>query len=242
MLKCGHLKPGDCVSMDQYQTPIPGHLPNTYGKELKSEQYNGGTLFVDHASRVIFNVHQVSLRVGKTMQALQRFECFAKEYGVAIQTYHANNAPFGHDEFVSELEERNKKIKFSGVGAHHQNGVSERAIQTVTRWARAMKLHATIHWPELSHLNLCPFALNQAIYLWNNLPNRVTGVAPLEYFGGQHFPSFDHLRRTRVWGVPCTCWIPRCKMERKFRSGRRAPVEVNILARPSTTHPRLDES
>ena len=45
-----HLKPGDCVSLDQYESSIPGCLPHTYGKEKKDNQYNGGTLFVDHAS------------------------------------------------------------------------------------------------------------------------------------------------------------------------------------------------
>ena len=61
MLKREHLQPGDCVSIDQYESTIRGRLPHTYGKERTEEQYRGGTLFVDHASGMIFLVNQMSL-------------------------------------------------------------------------------------------------------------------------------------------------------------------------------------
>jgi hypothetical protein len=43
-------------------------------------------------------------------------------------------------------------IDFCGVGAHHQNGVAERDIFTVTEMARAMLLHAVLHWPDVTDL------------------------------------------------------------------------------------------
>ena len=61
MLHHEHLQPGDCVSLDQYESSTPSHLPHTYGKEKKDDQYNGGTLFVNHASSMLFIQHQVSL-------------------------------------------------------------------------------------------------------------------------------------------------------------------------------------
>ena len=55
MIKREHLSPGDCVSLDQYESSIRGRLPpQTKGKECTDEQYTGGTLFVDHASGMIF--------------------------------------------------------------------------------------------------------------------------------------------------------------------------------------------
>jgi len=33
-------------------------------------------------------------------------------------------------------------IDFSGTGAHHQNGVAERAIQTVANQARVLIIHS----------------------------------------------------------------------------------------------------
>ena len=37
MLHHEHLQPGDCVSLDQYESSIPGRLPHTYGKEKKDD-------------------------------------------------------------------------------------------------------------------------------------------------------------------------------------------------------------
>jgi hypothetical protein len=54
-------------------------------------------------------------------------------------------------------------LSFNGVGAHRQNGVAERSIQTVMNMARAIMLHATLHWPEHSFTDLWPLAMNYAI-------------------------------------------------------------------------------
>jgi hypothetical protein len=60
----------------------------------------------------------------------------------------------------------------SGVEAHHQNGVPEMAIRTDSESARAMMLHAAIHWPNGMSLDLWPFAVEDAVYdIWNRMPN-----------------------------------------------------------------------
>jgi hypothetical protein len=46
----------------------------------------------------------------------------------------------------ADLVTKGQTLSLSGVGAHHQNGVAERAIQTVTQWAhnlRKMKIMIT---------------------------------------------------------------------------------------------------
>ena len=154
MLRCEHLQPGNCVSLNQYESSIPGHFPHTYGKEKKDDQYYGGTLFIDHTSSMVFIQHQVSLRTGETLQAKHKFEQLACEHGVTNKAYHADNSPFGNADFVRSIEGNGQAIKFSRVGAHHQNGVAERTIKTISSWARTMLLHATIHWPEQQHLTL----------------------------------------------------------------------------------------
>ena len=41
-----------------------------------------------------------------------------------------------------------QEIQFCGVGAHHQNGVSKRAIRAVAECERTMLLNAIRLWPE----------------------------------------------------------------------------------------------
>ena len=112
---------------------LHGRLPHTKGKESKNKKYTGGTLFVDHATQLISHHHQISLRVGETLKAKHKFERFAHECGVNIRKYHADNAPFRAENFVNDCVLQGQAIDYSGVGAHHQNGVAERAIRTVTQ-------------------------------------------------------------------------------------------------------------
>jgi hypothetical protein len=132
-IRSGDLRPGECVSMDQYVSSVPGRLPHTMGKEAPKLKYHGGTIFVDHASSFIFLVNQSSLRVGETLQSKIAFECIANTCGHNIKSFRADNMPFSSKEFKADLVTKGQEITFSGVGAHHQNGVAERAIQTVTQ-------------------------------------------------------------------------------------------------------------
>ena len=69
-----NLKPGNCVSVDQYLSSITGRLLHTKGKEPTKDKYNGGSLFYDHSSKAMFIVSQVSLRAGETTMAKRKFE------------------------------------------------------------------------------------------------------------------------------------------------------------------------
>ena len=108
-------------------------------------------------------------------------------------------------------------IKFSGIGAHHQNGVAECTIKTISSWARTMLLHTMIHWPEQQHLNLWPYAFKHAVFSWNNLPGHTSGVAPLELFTGVTLDSFAHLHCSHAWG--CSIYV----LDPKLQDGKKLP-------------------
>jgi hypothetical protein len=200
-LKVGHLKPGDMVSIDQFVSKVRGRLPHTKGKEDSKDQYSGGTIYVDSASGYVFVDNQVSLNAAETLRGKHRFEREARECGISIKSYRGDNGVFKTKEFEKDLLARNQSIKFSGVGAHHQNGIAERAIRTISECARTMLLHAAIHWPQAVSLDLWPFAVDYAVYIWNRLPREDSGIAPLELFCGAKL-DLSVLRSMKVWGCP----------------------------------------
>jgi hypothetical protein len=114
--------------------------------------------------------------------AKKDFERDAMTSGVRIQGYHADDVPFNSEAWRLDVESTGQELSLSGTGAHHQNGVAERAIRTVVSWARAMLLHAVLHWPEQADLTLWPFALEYAIFIWNKLPKQKSRMSPEEIF------------------------------------------------------------
>ena len=74
--------------------------------------------------------------------------------GVQVKGYHADNTPFNAKAFQENLKFQNQTIDFSGVEAHHQNGVAEREILTITNIARTMLLHAILMWPDQADITL----------------------------------------------------------------------------------------
>ncbi len=209
-------EPGAQVHLDHYISTTPGRLPHTFGKERQSEKYHGGTFFVDSATRYTKARHQVTTTTGETLASKREFEREAADLGVKIRSYRADNLVFDSELFTEDVQACGQTIDYSGVGAHHQNGVAERAIQTITNWARAMMMHQLIHWPEQFSPDLWPFAIDQAVHIWNNLPRTDTGLTPLEMFSGQTRPTNGAIQRARVWGCPVYVLDPTLQDQKKI--------------------------
>ena len=240
---------GDQVSIDLYSSPEPGRLAHTYGKERPTERYTGGSIFVDHFSSLIKIYHQVHASAAETLLSKGEFESFAQDFGVKIRSYRADNQPFDAAIFVDDIEVKGQTINYSGVGAHHQNGVAERAIQTVTNWARAMMMHQLLRWPDQFDPKLWPFAMDYAVHIWNNLPRQDTGLSPLEMFTGQLQPTNGAIKRARVWGCPAYVlnpalqdgkklpkWDPRSRIGVYLGCSSSHHTTVGLILKPETGH------
>jgi hypothetical protein len=92
-------------------------------------------------------------------------------------------------------------ITFSGVGAHHQNGKAERTIQTVVDKARSMLLHISIHWPKAFSMELWPFTMYYAVFIYHHTPRTVDGVTPIEHRGNSYM-NCKHLAQCKVSSYP----------------------------------------
>jgi hypothetical protein len=132
VLKRLHLVPGCCMSVDHYFSPKMGRLPHTFGRERIG--YSCGTLFVDHASGKLFNFCQYLNNATETIQSKCRLESLAKQEGIKIHEFHTDNGIFAFKEFKDDCASMGQIYSFSGVGAHHQNGIAECNIKTVAQW------------------------------------------------------------------------------------------------------------
>jgi hypothetical protein len=133
------------VSIDQDESSVRDCLPTGRGKGTFGNKNAGGAIFCDYASGNIQCFHQVSFRTDDTLVSKLALERFAKSCGRKIKSYHGDNGIFKTHDFSKDTMNDEEDLKLLDVGAHHQNGVAERAIQTVTEEARAMMQHAFLH-------------------------------------------------------------------------------------------------
>ena len=214
-LKRDKLAPGELVFMDQLESRVPGRRIHTAGRERNYEKFCGSTVFCDAASHFIAVEHQVNLTAAETLKAKAVFERIGKDCGVEIQSYHADNGIFKAKEFTAELLSQGQDIKYSGVGAKHQNGQAENAIKIVVSKARTMMIHAALHWPEMSDDTLWPLAVSYAADLYNHTPNIVSGMSPAEIFYRAK-SNHSFLKNSHPWGCPVYVLEPRLQDNHKI--------------------------
>jgi hypothetical protein len=219
------LNAGDRVSVDIYCSSTKGRLPHTFGKEKSAIQFTGGAIFVDHASRLIHNTHQHSTTTAKTVLSKHLFKDYCDSFGVRIREYVTDNNPFHGSDWTNDIKNQRQSHKLSGVRAHHQN-YAERNIQSIFNMARAMLIHFAMHWPQASSTDLWPFAVDQAIYIWNHLPASDTKLSPIELFTQTKFHNHHHLQNLHVFGCPVYVLEPKLQDAKKLpkwnRRSRRA--------------------
>ena len=104
-----------------------------------------------------------------------------------------------------------------------------------------MLIHAMIHWPEETSLDLWPFAIQYAVFLWNRMPKEDSGLSPIEIF---YNSKSDHqeLRSAKVFGCPSYVldprlqdgnklprWNPRSKMGQFLGRSREHSSSVGLI-------------
>jgi Reverse transcriptase (RNA-dependent DNA polymerase)/GAG-pre-integrase domain len=201
-LRKNQLLPGQQVSVDHFIGGPKGRLYTSKGKTESGKMYAGGAIFVDYASSYIHVEHQIALTSHETLQSKHKFEAKCRDMGVVIQTYHTDNgSAFSNREFAEDLKQFRQIHTFAGVGAHHQNGVAERAIQTIMGMSRTMMLHAAIKWPDTCDLSLWPMAVDYAVHIYNHVPNPTTGLSPMDLISQTKWP-LAKCHDLHVWGSP----------------------------------------
>ncbi|CAJ1930221.1 unnamed protein product [Cylindrotheca closterium] len=216
-LKKDNLFPGQKVSVDHFVCSTKGRLLHTFGKEDDSLRFSGGCIFVDHASGFVHVHHQVHLNTHETLQGKEAFENKCREFGVIVSEYQSDNGgAFTSTAYTEHLRQFEQVSLFAGVGAHHHNGIAKRSIQTIMSIARTMMLHQAIHWPDVAAANCWPLAVDQAVFLYNHIPNPTTGLSPNDLISRTRWPQ-SRLADVHVWGCPVYV------LEKKIQDGQKLP-------------------
>ncbi len=92
--------------------------------------------------------------------------------------------------------------------------------------ACSFMVHASLHWMDRGSddILLWPFAVKHAIWLYNRVPNRLSGLTPLELLMKTKADHRD-LLRGHVWGCPAIVLEPQLQNDQKLpKWNRRARV------------------
>ena len=134
------------------------------------------------------------------MAAKQAFEAAAREVGVTIQHYHANNGRFADQEFVQAIRRAGQTISYCRVNAHWQNGRAEKRICDLQEGACTAIIHAKHQWPKAIEPALWPYALRYCADVANNILQVGQHLALLQLFSNT--AARPKLRHFHPFGCP----------------------------------------
>jgi hypothetical protein len=99
-----------------------------------------------------------------------------------VKHYYSDNGIISAEEYHQECMDKGQSQSFSGVGAQHQHAWAKHAIQTIMYMACCFMVHSSLHWTDqgLDDISLWPFAVKHAVWLYNRVPNHLSGLTPLE--------------------------------------------------------------
>jgi hypothetical protein len=139
------LGPGDCVSVDILVSKTPGLIA-----QMTTRRYQYACVFVDHFSGFTY-VHLLKAQDGdEVLAAKATFEATADTHGIRIKHYHADNGIFAGKQWLDSCRDSHQGVTFAGVDSHHQNGRTERKIQSLQELGRCQLLHAAHRWESVA--------------------------------------------------------------------------------------------
>ncbi len=113
-------KMGDFVSTDQFICNTPGQLPSGYGRKAPDRRFQGGTIYNDAASGLIWVENQISIGFNETMMRKLWFKQWLWEQVVAeVSRYNRVKRILTAEEYHRDCEQKGQSQRFSGVGAQH---------------------------------------------------------------------------------------------------------------------------
>jgi hypothetical protein len=235
-------EPGSTICIDQVISKHPGLLPRMSGRHTR-DRLTAITVFFDIVTKLSYSHLQRTTDGEETLAAKQAFERYAKDHEVNVRHYRADNGRFAEQLFRDEIANCGQKITFCGVNAHHQNGVIERHIQTLTTGSRTLLLHAKRFWPEYIGPLLWPYAWKAYEQIYNELTINSNGLSPLQEFSSSEYRT--SLKHRHTWGCPVYImknpgsqpkWDPRSRVGIYLGHSPCHAGSVALVLNPTTLH------
>ena len=169
------------------ESNIPGLTMMTRGRK-SHKRHRVATVWIDHYSRFITAHTSESTSVTDLIDSKARMEAFAERYNIRIKRFRTDNGAFISNDFANHMRKAKQKLSACGVGAHWQNGIAERYIGSITRWARTLLLHAMSRWPSVITEEFWTFAVNQAVNIHNATRQHGKTKCPWEMYTNESCP------------------------------------------------------
>ena len=134
--------------MDQIISSQPGLIPQM-SDFLTNQRLWEVTTFVDHISNFVYVNLMRFLSIAETFLARAAMEKTRAQDSRTVFHYHANNGRFADNGFVEAINSNDQKIKFYGLGTHHQNGIIKNKNKLITKRACTLLLHGIRMWPQM---------------------------------------------------------------------------------------------
>jgi hypothetical protein len=192
---------------------------------------------VDHASRLGYVYLQKSADADETIKGKIAFESYAESRGVTIRAYHADNGIFRANKWLQACQDKRQRITFTGVHAHHTNGMAEKRIRDLQDLARAMLLHASLKWNTHITANLWPYAIRMANEVLKSTPSPQLGTrqtAQQVFDGTKVLPNPKHFQ---PFGCPVYVLATPLQAGESYHKWKER-ARVGIYLGPSPLHGR----
>ena len=89
------------------------------------------------------------LSLPETLLAKEALEKLMAQARWMFKHYQADNVRFSDNGFIDDVNQKDQKITFFGIGAHHQNGIVKSKNKILTTGARTLLLHDMRMWPQI---------------------------------------------------------------------------------------------
>ena len=155
------------VSINQLESSTAGFIAQLKGK-LTTQRYQYVTVFVDQHLWYAYVYLQWTITSAETIQAKHSFECMAKDMGIHIHHYHADNGRFADKGFIQDCQKQRQGLTYCGVNAHFQNGIAEKKIRDLQEQMWMIMLHALRKWSSMLSIHLWRYRLCTANDICNS--------------------------------------------------------------------------